>query len=132
MQTALLTILLLLLPLPPALAAPQVALDVQQHTTMAALQQRVSSRDKIVGWFSTGNPDVSRSRDALIHSFYGNECANPVSERARGAAGAQQALPRQGGHARKTPQACHDNAASMPAPHPSCQTHRCCTAPSSA
>jgi hypothetical protein len=62
-----------------AVLAPQVALDVQQHTTMAALQQRVSSRDKIVGWFSTGNPDVSRSRDALIHSFYGNECANPVS-----------------------------------------------------
>lgn len=26
----------------------------------------------------TGDPDASRSRDALIHSFYGQECANPV------------------------------------------------------
>ncbi|KAI7845685.1 hypothetical protein COHA_000799 [Chlorella ohadii] len=56
----------------------QVALDVQHHQTMAQLQHRVSPRDKIVGWFSTGDPDASRSRDALIHSFYGNECPNPV------------------------------------------------------
>ncbi|KAL4428083.1 hypothetical protein ABPG75_002172 [Micractinium tetrahymenae] len=56
----------------------QVALDVQHHQTMAALQQRVSSRERIVGWFSTGDPDSSRSRDALIHSFYGQECPNPV------------------------------------------------------
>jgi translation initiation factor 3 subunit F len=56
----------------------QVALDVQHHHTMAALQQRVNSRERIVGWFSTGDPDASRSRDALIHSFYGNECPNPV------------------------------------------------------
>lgn len=56
----------------------QVALDVQHHQTMAQLQQRVSPRDKIIGWFSTGDPDSSRSRDALIHSFYGNECPNPV------------------------------------------------------
>lgn len=27
---------------------------------MAALQQRVSSRERIVGWFSTGDPDTSR------------------------------------------------------------------------
>ena len=59
--------------------AVQVALDVQHHHTMASLQQRVSPREKIVGWFSTGDPDVTRSRDALIHSFYGNECPNPVS-----------------------------------------------------
>lgn len=39
---------------------PQVALDVQHHQTMAALQQRVSSRERIVGWFSTGDPDTSR------------------------------------------------------------------------
>lgn len=56
----------------------QVALDVQQHQTMASLQRRVNSRERIVGWFSTGDPDASRSRDALIHSFYGNECVNPV------------------------------------------------------
>ncbi len=51
---------------------------MQHHQTMAQLQHRVSPRDKIVGWFSTGDPDASRSRDALIHSFYGNECPNPV------------------------------------------------------
>lgn len=56
----------------------QVALDVQHHQTMASLQQRVNARERIVGWFSTGDPDASRSRDALIHSFYGNECPNPV------------------------------------------------------
>lgn len=56
----------------------QVSLDVQHHHTMAALQQRVSPRERIVGWFSSGDPDTSRSRDALIHSFYGNECSNPL------------------------------------------------------
>lgn len=45
---------------------------------MANLQQRVNSREVIVGWFSTGDPDASRNRDALIHTFYGSECANPV------------------------------------------------------
>lgn len=64
--------------LPCALGVAQVALDVQHHHTMAALQHRVNSREQIVGWFSTGDPDASRSRDALIHSFYGNECPNPV------------------------------------------------------
>lgn len=62
----------------PPRPALQVALDVQHHQTMASLQQRVSSRERIVGWFSTGDPDASRSRDALIHSFYGQECPNPV------------------------------------------------------
>lgn len=81
----------------------QVALDVQHHQTMAALQQRVSSRERIVGWFSTGDPDTSRSRDALIHSFYGagwwweNACqgcgcgcrmCGPLQQRAVAAAGA--------------------------------------------
>lgn len=48
------------LPAWPASCVPQVALDVQHHQTMAALQQRVSSRERIVGWFSTGDPDASR------------------------------------------------------------------------
>lgn len=54
----------------------QVAVDVVHHQTMADLQKKVSSREHIVGWFSTGT-DVSGS-DALIHSFYTNECPNPV------------------------------------------------------
>ncbi len=51
-------------------------MDVQHHQAMASLQQKVNPSERIVGWFSTGN-DVAGS-DALIHSFYTGECANPV------------------------------------------------------
>jgi translation initiation factor 3 subunit F len=54
----------------------QVAVDVLHHQTMAALQARVSARERVVGWFSTG-ADLAGS-DALIHSFFAGECANPV------------------------------------------------------
>jgi translation initiation factor 3 subunit F len=54
----------------------QVAVDVVHHQTMAELQKRVNSSERIVGWFSTG-AGVSGS-DALIHNFYTNECPNPV------------------------------------------------------
>lgn len=43
---------------------------------MAALQQKVNPREQIVGWFST-HAEVSGS-DALIQSFYANECASPA------------------------------------------------------
>ena len=43
---------------------------------MAALQKKVSPAERIVGWFSTGT-DFSGS-DALIHTFYTNDCSNPV------------------------------------------------------
>lgn len=43
---------------------------------MAQLHTKVNSREKVVGWFSTGS-QVSGS-DALIQSFYGNETPNPV------------------------------------------------------
>lgn len=46
------------------------------HHTMAGLQQKVNPGERIVGWFSTGT-DVSGS-NALIHTFYTNECVNPV------------------------------------------------------
>jgi translation initiation factor 3 subunit F len=54
----------------------QVAVDVVHHQTMAELQKKVNSRERIVGWWSTG-ADMSGS-DALIHNFYTNECPNPV------------------------------------------------------
>ena len=54
----------------------QVAVDVVHHQTMAELQKKVNSRERIVGWWSTGT-DVSGS-DALIHNFYTNECMNPI------------------------------------------------------
>ena len=49
---------------------------MQHHHTMAGLQLKVNPRERIVGWFSSGG-DVSGS-DALIHTFYTNECPNPV------------------------------------------------------
>jgi len=58
----------------PTLA--QVSVDLHHHQTMASLQRKVNSRERIVGWFSTGT-SVSGS-DALIHSFYAGECPNPV------------------------------------------------------
>ena len=54
----------------------QVAVDVQHHQTMATLQSKVNPGERILGWFSTGT-DVSGS-DALIHTFYTNDCKNPV------------------------------------------------------
>lgn len=63
---------------PHSEANEQVAVDVQHHQTMASLQQKVNAREQIVGWFSTGTLDMSSGIDALIHSFYTNECPNPV------------------------------------------------------
>ena len=54
----------------------QVAVDVVHHQTMAELQKKVNSHERIVGGWSTGT-DVSGS-DALIHNFYTNECPNPI------------------------------------------------------
>ncbi|KAG7672636.1 hypothetical protein Ndes2526B_g08836 [Nannochloris sp. 'desiccata'] len=60
----------------PHTESEQVAVDVMLHHTMAGLQQKVNPGERIVGWFSTGT-DVSGS-NALIHTFYTNECVNPV------------------------------------------------------
>lgn len=45
---------------------------------MANLQQKVDPREQIVGWFSTGTGGITSGTDALIHTFYTNECKNPV------------------------------------------------------
>lgn len=65
-----------LTPTTPHTKKKQVAVDAIHHQTLAALQQKVNPSERVVGWFSTGT-DVSGS-NALIHSFYSNECANPV------------------------------------------------------
>lgn len=54
----------------------QVALDIEFHRTMLELQQKISPRDTIVGWFSTGKGIVSS--DALIQEFYGHETGHLV------------------------------------------------------
>lgn len=51
-------------------------MDVLHHQAMATLQRKVNSRERVVGWFSTGT--VVPGSDALFQSFYANECANPV------------------------------------------------------
>ncbi|KAL2622097.1 hypothetical protein R1flu_002302 [Riccia fluitans] len=54
----------------------QVAVDIDYHRTMFDLHQRVSPKEVIIGWYSTG-AGVSGS-DALIQDFYGREVTNPV------------------------------------------------------
>eukprot|EP00898_Chlorokybus_atmophyticus_P009100 jgi/Chlat1/9191/Chrsp97S08474 len=52
-------------------AADQVAVDIDFHRTMYELHQRVSPKEVIVGWYSTGN-GVTGS-DALLQDFYSKE-----------------------------------------------------------
>jgi len=54
----------------------QVAVDIDYHRTMFDLHQRVSPKEVIIGWYSTGF-GVTGS-DALIQEFYAREVANPV------------------------------------------------------
>ncbi|BBN12177.1 translation initiation factor 3 subunit F [Marchantia polymorpha subsp. ruderalis] len=58
-------------------SSDQVAVDIDYHRTMFDLHQRVSPKEVIIGWYSTG-AGVSGS-DALIQEFYGRgEVTNPV------------------------------------------------------
>lgn len=61
---------------PHSEANDQVSVDAQHHQTLAQLHGKVNPLEKVVGWFSTGS-QVSAS-DALIHSFFAQECNNPV------------------------------------------------------
>lgn len=45
-----------------------VLMDQDYHKQMLALQQRVSPREVVVGWFSTG--DEINATSAVIHAFY--------------------------------------------------------------
>ncbi len=54
----------------------QVALDIEYHRQMLELQARVSPKDVLVGWYSTGARITET--DALIHDFYARECASPL------------------------------------------------------
>merc|ERR1719375_1264773 len=57
-------------------SSEQVALDIEFHRTMLELHQKISSRDTIVGWSSTGKGIVNS--DALIQEFYGHESVHPI------------------------------------------------------
>lgn len=52
-------------------SSESVALDIEFHRTMLELHQKISPRDTIVGWFSTGK-GIIRS-DSLIQEFYAQE-----------------------------------------------------------
>ena len=55
----------------------EIFVDVEFHKNMFELHQQVSSKDVVVGWFST-RVGVGEE-DALIHDFFASECtANPV------------------------------------------------------
>lgn len=45
-----------------------VLLDQEYHKTMLALRQKISPREVVVGWFSTG--DEINASSAVIHGFY--------------------------------------------------------------
>lgn len=54
----------------------KVAVDVLHQKTLLTLHQRVSPKDAVVGWFSTG-ADV-RAIDVILQNFYREECQNPI------------------------------------------------------
>jgi translation initiation factor 3 subunit F len=63
-------------PVPHNETADQVMVDHEFHRTMYDLHRKVSTREGIVGWYSTGNAITEHS--ALLHEFYGREIPMPV------------------------------------------------------
>lgn len=57
-------------------ARTQVAVDVLHQKTLLGLHQRVSRKDVMVGWFSTGAS--VRAIDVILQNFYREECSNPI------------------------------------------------------
>lgn len=53
-----------------------MALDIEYHRNMLDLHLRVSPKDVLIGWYSTGAGITDT--DALIHDFFGRECSAPV------------------------------------------------------
>ncbi|CAM9614191.1 unnamed protein product [Ascophyllum nodosum] len=57
----------------------EVAVGKDFNKSMLALQQRVNSRESVVGWYATSYDGVLIVDDSsLIHDFYTGECARPV------------------------------------------------------
>ncbi|KAE9409951.1 Mov34-domain-containing protein [Gymnopus androsaceus JB14] len=52
----------------------QVAVDMEYHRSMYELHHKVNPKEVIVGWYSTGNPDLN-TYSALIQNFYSQETA---------------------------------------------------------
>lgn len=47
-----------------------VFMDQDYHKQMLALRKKVSPREEVVGWFSTGTGDEINATSAVIHGFY--------------------------------------------------------------
>ncbi|KAL3132388.1 hypothetical protein ABBQ32_008957 [Trebouxia sp. C0010 RCD-2024] len=54
----------------------QVEMDIVHHRTLSELRRRVNNKERIVGWYSTGQ-GVSGS-DARFQMYYETQCQNPV------------------------------------------------------
>ena len=63
-------------PVPHTETDEQVAVNTDFHATMLALHQRVYPKQKVVGWYSTGE-EVNES-SLLFHEFYGQDVERPV------------------------------------------------------
>jgi translation initiation factor 3 subunit F len=63
-------------PVPCVESEDQVMVDMHFHHTLAELHQRVNRKEQIVGWYATG--PVVNDNSVLVHSFYTNQCAQPV------------------------------------------------------
>ena len=54
----------------------QIALNTDFHATMLGLQQRVTPKQKVVGWYATG--ESINEPTTLFHDIYGQDVARPV------------------------------------------------------
>ena len=63
-------------PVPHTEVEDQIALNSDFHATMLSLQQRVTPKLKVVGWYSTGA--AINETTSLFHEFYGQDVERPV------------------------------------------------------
>ena len=63
-------------PVPHTEVDDQIALNSTFHTTMLGLQQRITPKQKVVGWYATG--ESINENTTLFHEFYGQSVERPV------------------------------------------------------
>lgn len=63
-------------PVPHQETEDDVALDLEYHTNMLRLSERVSPNEKVVGWYSTG--DELNYVSSLMHEVYKSQIEEPV------------------------------------------------------
>lgn len=63
-------------PVPHTEVEDEIALNTDFHSTMLGLQQRVSPKQKVVGWYATG--EQINETTTLFHDFYARDVERPV------------------------------------------------------